>query len=256
MITKSSDSKSARLPLGGELFYAPTKRFKETIVFVHHYGGSKRTVKRHVRFVNELGYDAVAFNLLYHEASGPILRPPITSRGRIGAYRVWAEQLQAVVSQIPGRKIIYSFSMPSNGVVRVAADNEDVVAWICDGGPFLQLKDCVRNLYTKEYGIKNELLLRVLNPVAIFLCGFGIEKFIADASATLAKRKFPILSLRSANDQLVPESAIEEYFSHAKSLNVEKYMLAGARHLEGYKVQTALYRQLVEEFLKSVSSVF
>ena len=48
-----------------EIFKAAQKRFEETIVFVPFYNGHKLAMKKHVEFVNRLGYDAVVFDLTW-----------------------------------------------------------------------------------------------------------------------------------------------------------------------------------------------
>ena len=49
------------LPFEGEWGRARERKFRETIVFVHHFGGSKRTVLRHVKMANDLGFDTAIY---------------------------------------------------------------------------------------------------------------------------------------------------------------------------------------------------
>ena len=53
----------AAYPDQGELFKASKKKQDALIFFAHFYKGHKKALKRHIQFVNDLGYDAYAYNL-------------------------------------------------------------------------------------------------------------------------------------------------------------------------------------------------
>jgi pimeloyl-ACP methyl ester carboxylesterase len=233
---------------------AATKRFRETIVFVHHFGGSQRTVLRHVKLANMLGFDAVRFNLVFNELN--IGQPfPITSNLKFGASQVWTDQIESILNAIPGRKILYTFSMPSVGALGAIAHRKasDIAGWVCDGGPFLQVLRCSWNLLAHEYKIDN-LILRGLYTGAVYLLfGTGTEITVPLWCAALPQ-KFPVLSIRGEKDPLVPVSAIEDVFAFAPQIELQRLSLPEGGHLDGLKKFPSLYEAPVRAFLTRIGT--
>ncbi|RYZ82360.1 MAG: hypothetical protein EOP06_21835, partial [Proteobacteria bacterium] len=56
-------TETAPLPYQARTFPARNKKFSETVLFVPFYGAAQRELARHVKFVNDIGYDAVTFDL-------------------------------------------------------------------------------------------------------------------------------------------------------------------------------------------------
>lgn len=219
---------------------ARTRSFKETIVFIHHFGGHGASTKRHQEFVNELGFDCVSFTLDCE------WKPSMDMTLR----EVWAEQLSSVLDQTPGDKIIYSFSSLSMTVPYVLVEDgrRDIRAWICDGGPFLEMFHCFQNYYTyqkKLTGFEN-YLATVIGYVVIGAVGLGrkakhwLQNFPPD---------FPVLSIRAGRDKLVPARAIEKFFVGAKGLKLQRLEIPEAQHLEGLKNFPEVYKPVVKDFL-------
>jgi pimeloyl-ACP methyl ester carboxylesterase len=242
------------LPFEGELHRSEKRRHAETVVFIHHYGGSKKTVLRHVRVVNDLGFDAVAFNLFHFEI-GKAPKLPITADLKFGTRYLWAQQIEAILNSVPGKKIVYSFSMPSISAVDAISRRQggDVAALICDGGPFLDLPACTWNLYTHEYVVKSRILRGVFTAAGLAMFGLGVK---ADLPGQFRKipAGFPVLSIQGAHDPLVPRSAIEEFFSYGKHLELEEYIIPDGVHLDGLKRAPEEYVAMVRSFLGKVGT--
>lgn len=236
-----------------ELASAPNKVFKETIVFVHHFGGSKRSVLRHVKFVNDLGFDAIRFTLTFNSAL-PNRELPITADAKFGFRHMWTDEIEAVLNSVHGPKIVYSFSMPSNSALEAISRRgaSDISAWICDGGPFAELPRCTWNLYSHEYTVKSKVLRTAMTAYSLFLYGFGFESSLATTFARLPKN-FPTLSIRGWDDPLVPPSAIDRVFSYQENLKLQRLALPSGRHLDGLKRFPDEYKSRVREFLNSVT---
>lgn len=232
---------------------AKNRRFEETVVFVHHFGGSRRTVLRHARLLNDLGYDCVRFDLIFHK-DRPQARLPITGDLKFGIRHVWADQITALLNAINGPKILFSFSMPSSSAFQAVAEraSQDVKAIVCDGGPFLQLHKCIWNLYEHEYKIKSKILRAGFTGASMVLWGIG---FKAQAKEFLVKipKGFPVLSIRGWQDDLVPVSAIDEFFDLTKNIDLETLALPEAGHLMGLRDFPNDYIPKLENFLKRVA---
>ncbi len=242
------------LPFDAQILPAPTKRFRQTVVFVHHFGGSQRTVLRHIKLVNTLGFDAVRFNLSFNELKlGAAL--PIASNLRFGASHVWVDQIEAILNALPGRKILYSFSMPSIGALGAIAHRKayDIDGWVCDGGPFLQLLRCTWNLLSQEYNVANPILRLFYSGLAYFMFGGGTELAVPLWMQSLPA-KFPVLSIRGEKDPLVPISAIEDVFAFGPQIELQRLSLTDGGHLDGLKKFPDVYDPTVRAFLTRVSS--
>ena len=248
---RSSEDSSYSLPHDGELHRAGNRISDMTIVFIHHYGGSKRTLLRHVRLVNTLGYDAVVFSM-WMPPKGPF-RLPLTNEKKFGVRHVWAEQIGRVLDAVPGRKVVFSLSMPTNSAVEAIAKRraEDVDALICDGGPFLQLITCTSNLYKEVYGITSPILRAMVGTFALGVYGPGLERELPNTFARLPEN-FPVLSIRGEDDPLVPVEAIDEFFSHQAHLVIARLQIAGGGHLDGIKKSPDRYLSAVRDFLASL----
>lgn len=238
------------LPFEGEWGRAPERKFKETVVFVHHFGGSKRTVLRHVKMANDLGFDTVRFPLVFNKMV-PAQQLPITADLKFGARHVWAGQIESVLNSIPGRKIVYSFSMPSNGALEAIAKRraKDVVAWVCDGGPFLQILKCSWNLFEHQFRVESKILRGVYTGFSYFIFGHGIVEETPKLLAMFPDG-FPVLSIRGAKDPLVPQDAIDDVFKNTSKITVEKLVIPDGGHLDGLKNHEDDYRPTVAKFLK------
>jgi len=260
------------LPFDADFMPAANKHFQETIVFVHHFGGNKKSLSHHVEMVNQLGYDAVRFDLMFSQIN-PAKHLPITANLKFGIRHVWSEQIEAILNSIPGRKIVFSFSMPSNSVLMALAHRraKDVSGWICDGGPFLQLSRCVWNLYEHHYAIQSKVIRGALTGASLVFFGTGFEKEAAGLVRSLP-RGFKILSFRGLQDPLVPAEAIDEALlgkaqvgklGHSKKsdlkndppnrLLIQTHSFEEGGHLDGLKSFRDAYRDHCESFLKEIS---
>lgn len=242
-----------------ERLSAKTKRFAEVIVFVHHYGGHKYSFKRHIQWVNELGYDAVTFNLPLSEIYDIRLRSlPFSNDWAFGLRHVWADKIETVLGHLPEKKIIYSFSSPSAAVLSVLAKRNaiDIKAWICDGGPFIDFSRGIENyLAHKNLFLLNNLpkLRRISARLVSWAMGsdrYGLE--MATALSSLPPN-LPILSLRAKNDPLVSVDMIEQFFALTDStLALTKVDLLMSGHLTGFKDEPDFYKKSVGDFLSSL----
>jgi pimeloyl-ACP methyl ester carboxylesterase len=248
----SAPSMSKPLPFNAEILPAKNRRYAETVVFVHHFGGSRRTVLRHARMMNDLGFDVLRFDLLFNKTR-PLEELPITGDFRFGVRHIWANQIEAVLNTLPGKKIIYSFSMPSASVLEAMGRRsaQDVTAWICDGGPFLELLRCTWNLYQHQYKVESRILRAAFTALSASLWGFSFAEQMTKHFANLPP-SFPVLSIRSWKDPLVPVSAIEAFFALPNRVDLEVISLPEGRHLDGLKRFPEEYIPRVEKFVKRV----
>jgi len=240
---------------------AKERKFKEVIVFVHHYGGHKHSFKRHMDWVNELGFDAVTFDLPTRSLYEFGKRPPISREWRIGLRHVWADKIEDVLAGLEDSKIMYSFSFSSMAALMAIERRHtlDVKAWACDGGPFKQILRGFENLVNEGGLVQNQprfLKYPFVRKQLVKLLGFitGLDDY--DQAADQALRSlpigFPILSARCENDSLVGPDMIDQFFMAGFGhIDFQRLTLHKAGHLLGFKDEGELYREVVGAFLRA-----
>jgi len=239
------------LPCEGEFFPSSDKKFRETIILVHHFGGSFQALKRHQQFFNELGFDCVGFNLSFQNML-TLNKWPLTADFKLGPRAVWVDEIERILNAVSGPKIVVSFSFPSIAAAQAIARRwaSDVKAWICEGGPFVQVWRCYWNYLKHEKHVQNPLLLTSITSLFYqLLSGAKVEVNLQSALQKMPAN-FPILSIRGWQDPLVPLSAIEAAFQDTYKTDFQTLSLPHSGHIDGLKKDTDEYTLKVSAFLK------
>jgi hypothetical protein len=246
---------STELPFDGEFFFSRTKRFEELIFFVHFYEGSKRQILRHIKMVNELGFDAFAFNLKGDLNELKKFNLPVSPTGKFGLKHAYADQIEKLLNEIDGKKIMYTFSNPSAAAMEAMARRQcsDTVAMICDSGPTARFMPSAFQLFEQEYKVESRIARLALTPVLSLLWSPHLHKDIQDDLATFPKG-FRVLSIRGWKDKLIPPAHIDEVFDGHKQLHWQKLGLPEAEHLTGLRDYKDDYVPAVKKFLTSVAT--
>lgn len=238
------------LPHRGRRVLAKKKQFRETILFVHHFGGNRASVKRHQDFVADLGFDSVSFDLSFwfDPQKFPI---PLLKHSQPLLRDRWQKQIAEMLTAISGPKIVYSFSFSSNlaAVVMAQSFSNDIVAWIADGGPFLMPLRCFWNYFTFIEPTRF-LPLKLLKLALGFnsLQFWNLKKELHSALEKLPE-ELAVLSIRSWQDRLVPIAAIDEAFSGPHAFRFETLTLPEADHINGFEKFPAEYKPRIAKFL-------
>ncbi len=255
--------KFENLPYEGEYRKAPSKRFNEVIVFVHHFGGQKRSTRRHQEMVLAAGYDCVIFNLHYNSSKAthsPNQRLLRLFKNYLKVPRsfisIWTDELNEILNQIPGPKIIYSLSSPSTAVVGCLGPKkrQDIQAWVCDCGPFLKVWQCFWNYSKYEAKRSNFFSILFFNTFGFLFFGGVFYRTRMRRWLRINNRQVPTLSLRAGQDRLVPAHAVSDFFSLPNSLRVESETFAHSNHLDAIKTDASRYQSVVLTFLQNHSS--
>ena len=212
-----------------------------------------------MQMANEMGFDAVAFQLEGNE-SNFWKRLPLSRKGRFGLIEIWTDQICEILAEIPESKILYSFSGPSTAALlaMVRCDPLRLVkGWICDGGPFSQVGRCLWNLFTYESKTPNLLFRLMRTQLAFYLIGGGPSyQKLSERALKQLPNGFPILSLRAWEDKIVPMSAIEDFFALHDKLNLQVFSIPEIGHLQGLGRAPAEYQGRVESFLHKVATPY
>lgn len=241
----------SHFPFRGSFYYAKDKKYQETVFFVHFYEGSKRLLKRHIEFVNELGFDAFAFNLI---DVSEYAKNPLSRRNFLGIKHVYADQIEFLLNAIAGKKIVYAFSNPSASAIEAMFYRNciDTTALICDSGPSGKFVKSSFNLL-RHY--KNNSLFKSLAK-SLFLPIFWSQNLHKDVEKHLNHfpKGFPILSIRGWKDELIPPDHIDTIFEGHPQLSWRKLSLPMAGHLNGLKDFKETYTIGVQNFLLEVAT--
>ncbi len=238
-------------PFDGELFLSKQKRFNELVFFVHFYEGSKMQLKRHIDLVNELGFDAFAFNL---RSKSSLLVNPLSRKKIPGIKHIWADQIVDLLNLLPQKKIVFSFSNPSASAIEAMAErnNIDTVALICDSGPSEKFLGSAFHLfqYFKKDGLFSSLAKTIITPM--------IWSPFLHSDMHMHLKKFPkgfkVLSIRGWKDALIPPNQIDGTFERHANLDWKKLSLPKAGHLNGLKDFREDYIAGLKPFLEDVGT--
>lgn len=242
-----------KFPNQGEFFFARERTREELIFFVPFYDGVKKQLLRHIRMVNQLGFDAFAFELKGNLEDVLHLKFPVTSGGKFGVKHAYADQIEFLLNALPGKKIVYAFSNPCASAIEAMARRHcsDTPAMICDSGPTNQFMKSAYQLATHEFKIPFMPLRLALSPFASLSWS---PLFHADVHTDLETFPpgFPLLSIRGWKDKLIPPEHIDEVFEPHKNLDWQKLALPEAEHLTGLRDYRSDYTETVAAWLNQI----
>ncbi len=238
-----------KIPFDGKIWKPQNLKSDVAFVLVHQYGGSTKSLMRHIRLINQMGYTAVSFNLEGAHNQKMFL-PPISRNRQWGLRHMWADRIEDVLKAVPGPKIVFSLSNPSFSTLEAVArlGTSDIKGLIFDGGPFFDVEKCYWNLFTHAY--PTPLVRRVFQ---IFIGGLywntiNYKKKTRKHLAALPS-ELPVLVFRAENDILVPVSSIDKLFARSPLKSITKVLLPNCGHLMGVKLHPELYKKALAEFL-------
>jgi hypothetical protein len=226
---------------------------KPTIVLVPFFGGKRVHLKKHIEFLEQLGYPTYFVELNF-EMLPFVLKPFSAINNGFGMKRLWADHIEKCLNQIPGKKIIFSFSNPSAGAIEAISrrNGHDIVGLICDGGPTGELFKSILNYYEHEKPMPFLPLKYLASFISTHLMTLNPKEFcFADL------KKFPpfipILSIRGWKDPLISPKQIDMIFEPHHQLNWSKLSLPQGGHLDGLKNFRNEYVKGVQDFLNSLT---
>ncbi len=241
-------------PDEGQLYPAQQRKSETLIFFAHHFQGHKKALRRHIEFVNELGFDAYAFNLNDSPKNHYYLPYSHVSK-KFGMKHALADQIELHFNLMTKykSKIVFGFSNITGCCIEFmarhfAAGHTDIKAMVCDSGPGSHFVYSAFQLLEFQMGIKS-LPLKILGTPFVAL-GWT-PSLHKDIQIDLKKfpDEFPLLSIRGWKDPMISPKHIDEIFDSAKNLKWQKCGLPQAAHLNGLRDFPSEYKPAVEKFL-------
>lgn len=236
-----------------KLHSASQKKFQETVLLVPFFGAKAKQLQKHIDYLNELGYDCFTFVLKDNWRDLP--KNLISTRLQFGLRHVWSDQIEKVLNELKGPKIVYSFSNPSASAIEAIARRsaQDISGLICDSGPSGQIFHSLVGFFTHQQPLK----IYPLQATAALLSTLFWDPRFSEAlhkDMTQFPKGFRILSIRGWKDKLVTPAMIDKVFQPHKQIEWQKLSLPGAVHLNGLKDFPDEYKPAVSQFLKEISS--
>ncbi len=239
-------------PDQGELFKASHKKHEALIFFVHFYKGHKKALRRHIKFVNSIGFNAYAFNLKDSPKDHYGLPYSLVSK-KFGLKHALADQIEQHLDLLPEypNKIMYSFSNISACAIEAMArrSSPDIKAMITDSGPSFNFFSSAYNLYTYSKRISFLPFRLLATPVLAYGWSPEMHKNI-HADLSKFPKGFPVLSIRGWKDPLIKPIDIDQVFEPCKNIIWEKLSLPEAGHLNGLRDFPKDYEPAIKDFLK------
>lgn len=267
-----ASTQTVSFPYEGRLFKSKDKKFEETILFVPFFNSEQRELARHVRLVNELGYDCLTFTL--HKTPAILdfsqgwwtplkkwreiqdtWKLPISSQMKFGLKHVYADQIENLLNLLPGKKIVYAFSNPGGAAIEALARRlcVDVTGAIFDSGPSGKFVASFLNLCKYEWKLRSPPLRYVIAPLLSYAWSPYLHHDLAKELEAFPKG-FKILSIRGWKDLLIPPDHIDAVFEPHPELDWRKLSLPEAGHLRGLRDFREEYVPAVTRFLAEVST--
>jgi hypothetical protein len=245
-----------KFPDEGELFKASNKKHEALIFFVHFYNGHKKALLRHIRFVNQLGYDAYAFNI-QDKMKEHYMVPYSYISHKFGLKHAIADQIEQHLDLLTAykEKIIFAFSNVSACAIEVMARRPDIVfkGLICDSGPTYDFVKSAYKLYTYAEPINFLPMKLIASPVFAAIWSKDLHKDVPEDLKKLPEG-FHVLSIRGWKDKLIAPAGIDKIFEPCKNLVWQKLSLPQAEHLTGLRDFPHEYKPVVEDFLNRVTA--
>lgn len=243
-------------------FFRNTKTDKTSshlVFFVHFLNGHKKVLKRHIEFVNELGFDAYVFNL--NDSLKDYHYLPFNRKSKkFGLKHMLADQIEMHLNLFPNykNKIVFAFSNIAASAMEAIVHrietkkSKDIKAMICDSGPGSHFMNDAFNLLKYEMKVNSFASRLVRAPLFAFAWS---PKLNSDIHKDLEKfpKNFPLLSIRGWRDQLISPQSIDEVFEPHANLKWKKLNLPEAGHVNGLRDFPSEYRPAVESFLHEVT---
>ncbi|MBC7419108.1 MAG: hypothetical protein H7328_00120 [Bdellovibrio sp.] len=255
MANKKSKSQTlvTKFPDEGEIFKATVQKHAALIFFVHFYKGHKKALRRHIQFVNDLGYDAYAFNLK-DDVSDHYGVPYSHISKKFGMKHAMADQIEEHLDLLSAykEKVMFAFSNVAGCAIEVMGrrDNQGIKALICDSGPTANFVNSAYKLYKYAQPIKFAPLRLVAAPLLAYGWSSELHKDIPKDLQKLPDG-FPVLSIRGWKDPLMVPAEIDKIFEPCTNLAWQKLSLPEATHLTGLRDFPEDYKPAVESFLNS-----
>lgn len=251
--------KSSLYPDEGELFKSKKLNGKPSshlVFFVHFLGGHKKVLKRHVEFVNELGFDAYVFNV--NDSWKDYSYVPVSQKSKkFGLKHVMADQIENHLNLFPHykNKIVFAFSNIAASAMEAIARRielkkcKDIKGMICDSGPGLDFMSASYNLIKHQFKVTSFVSRLVRTPILAYGWSPQLNK---DIYSDLEKfpKNFPLLSIRGWRDLLISPQSIDQVFEPHKNLKWKKLNLPEAGHINGLRDFPSEYCPAVESFLE------
>ena len=240
-------------------FYpAPERKFQDRILVSHFFGGNQKYLLKHIRLLNQIGFDVYAFDFSYKK-TWIYKKIPSFKNENYKLQKIWMTELEEAFSYVPKPCFLYGFSGPAACSVKLAAKKENhslVKGIITDSGPFTHLLKCNFNLAKVEFGVDRTISRLLFSLLLSPLWNWNhTEDLLNDLSN--CKEGLPYLSIQPLQDEVVPVAVMKDVFTRSKhKLQLTEFEVAEGGHLTSLKLAPSMYKTQIKTWLESFSVAF
>ncbi len=225
--------------------------FRPKIIFVPFFKGRIKDIKKHISFVNDLGFDAYAFD--FPELSST-MRQGFSKSGSFGIKKILADNIEFLLNVVEGPKIVFAFSNPCSAAIEAVSrrNASDILGMVCEMGPSGEAFKSYLNYFTYAEKIPTLALRWAAASATVIAWGANVVEDLKRDLASLPSG-FQILSIRGWKDVLIPPHAIDKVFNEHSHLDWRKLDFVEAAHLKALRDYSDEYKFPVAEFLFEIS---
>ncbi len=227
--------------------------FRPVIALIHNFGGTEEHFLKHVQYLNQLGFDAVTFDLSWHKNGDRVI---FFRRIR----KAWSKEIKTALTEILQKRDIIVFTFSGLGACTFDAvaellprHRDKIKSLIFDSGPFDEYSTCVDRMLEYYYGIKTKWLRSALTKLLVFAWDPENSQTTRQKIAEILKLKpeLPVLSIEGARDKIVPIAFIQNCFEMIRntSQHFTQVIFELGGHLTSFKEEPAKYKATLRKFL-------
>lgn len=225
-------------------FVKAGKPSNTTVLIIHGFAVDHASLDIHAQLFNQMGYNVLQVD---NQAAGK-------SEGKYQGFGylesidtiAWINEL---LKKRPDEKIILFGASMGAATVMMTAGNDlpkNVKGVIEDSG-YTSMLDVVNYHFKNRYKVSGRFLLRLISIVSKVRAGFFYGQ--ADCTKALKECHLPILFMHGKLDTAVPYFMRDELAS-VGDFPKTMYSCDNGQHIRSYYVDSANYRQTVENFLQ------
>jgi fermentation-respiration switch protein FrsA (DUF1100 family) len=229
-------------------YYTPAAaKTNKTVIVIHGFGVEHKSMAPYGNMFHQMGYNV----LMPDDRAAGKSEGKYIGFGYLDAkdYKQWINE---VIKQngADSEIVVMGASMGAATTMMLSGMNPpaQVKAYIEDAG-YTSVYDEIYYQAGDMYGMPKWLAKTLVPVVSLYskvLAGY--DYYEASALTAVKKNTRPMLFIHGAKDTFVPTKFLEPLYKAAGGPK-EKYLVAGAKHVQSYATDPAAYEHKVSEFL-------
>lgn len=228
--------------------YFPGEKEDKAVICFHGYAGDGVADYTGMsEYFLDKGYSLLLVDLRAHgKSGGEDIGFGIADREDVLLWVDWMRQRAGDNVRI----LLHGISMGGTAVLMASGMHlPDQVCGIVSDSAYTSPRDAFSYVLKKKCHVPALPVVGLMDVIHKKRLGYGLDEY--NAAREVRRAKVPALLIHGSEDQLVPEEICQElYESYAGK--VQKVVIEGAGHAEGYYKDPAAYKKAMDEFVEEV----